>query len=248
MSPEPTATPPPRRGRSAAIVVAVVLGAVGAFAAVAGAGLLWVDGEKDQHGYIASHDNELSTSTRALVSENLDLDLNGVGSNVGGDTLGKLRLDVTSRDGKPMFIGVARTADVDAYVKGAGHAIVRDFDVSPFVADVEERAGGPLAPPADQRFWVTSAHGAGAQSLTWKVRDGDWSVVVMNADGSPGVDTELDAGISLPFLDEAGWGILGGGVLVLVGAAAILLVGRQRRPDEPNPSEPRSVVVSPSTT
>jgi hypothetical protein len=221
-----------------------VLGAVGLVGAVGGAGLLWLDGEKDARGYVATNDNELSTPTRALVSENLDLDLVGVGADVGADALGKLRLDVASRDGKPLFVGVARTDDVDAYVHGSAHAVVRDLDFAPFDANVDDRAGGPLAPPATRDIWVAS----GAHALDWKVRDGDWSVVVMNADGSPGVDAELDAGLSLPWVDEAGWGLLGGGVIVLVGAAALVLVARQRRPDEPNPSAPRSVPSSSPTT
>ena len=41
--------------------------------------------------------------------------------------------------------------------------------------------------PAEQDIWAAPPHGDGRQTLTWDVEDGDWSVVVMNADGSPGV-------------------------------------------------------------
>ena len=244
MSPEPTASPSRPRRRGGAYVAAVVVGALGVAVALAGAGLLWVDGEKDEHGYVATHDNALTTPTRALVSENLDLDLVGVGADVGADALGKLRVAAQSRTGKPVFVGVARTADVEDYVRGGAHATVRELDFAPFEADVEDHAGGPLAPPAAQRFWAAS----GAGAVEWKVRDGDWSVVVMNADGSPGVDAELDAGLSLPWLDDAGWILIGGGALVAALAAALFAAGRQRRPDEPNPSAPRSVPSSSSTT
>jgi len=65
-------------------------------------------------------------------------------------------------------------------------------------------------------------HGAGTQTLNWDVKDGNWSVVVMNADGSKGVNTRVSAGASLPWLDElelAAWisaallGVLGGTLL-----------------------------------
>ena len=51
-----------------------------------------------------------------------------------------------------------------------------------------EPASVARARPATQRFWDASVQGDGAQALAWDVEDGDWSVVVMNADGSPGVD------------------------------------------------------------
>ncbi len=46
-------------------------------------------------------------------------------------------------------------------------------------------AGGPpQGPPTAQHFWAVSASGVGQQTVTWEVREGDWSVVLMNADGS----------------------------------------------------------------
>jgi len=38
------------------------------------------------------------------------------------------------------------------------------------------------------------------KTLTWKVRAGDWSVVLMNADGSRGVTADIDLGAKLSFL------------------------------------------------
>ena len=68
-------------------------------------------------------------------------------------------------------------------------------------------------------------HGAGRQTLTWKVQRGSWSIVLMNADGSPAVDARVSAGASIPLLTELGWGSLGAGLLLLAAAAGLLLVG-----------------------
>jgi hypothetical protein len=225
----PTTGPPPSRssgGRIAAIVASGVLGlfAFGLFAT--GAAALWGDAQKDEHGYISTDSERYATSTRALTSENLDLDLDGVDKLIGSDSFGEVRLDVASRDGKPVFVGIAPTREVAQYLRGSAHAVVTDVDYSPFRAEYSEQRGErDLAPPASKRFWAVSAHGAGAQTLTWDVQDGDWSVVVMNADGSPGVDAGVKAGAELSFLDEAGWVLLGTGVLALAVAGALLFAG-----------------------
>jgi hypothetical protein len=248
--------PPYRRARGPRIAAFVAAGALAVFSlgmfAVGGLAL-WGDAQKDEHGYISSDSERFSTSTRALTTENLDLDLDGLDGIVGRDSLGKLRLDVAANEDKPMFVGIARTSDVSDYLRGSAHTVVTDVDYSPFHADYSDRAGDRrLAPPADERFWAASVHGAGAQTLTWDVKDGNWSVVVMNADGSPGVDAGVSAGAQLGFLDELGWIGIGTGLLVLAGAAGFLYLGvrppRQRTPDEPNPSAPRSVAPSVSTT
>ena len=59
----------------------------------------------------------------------------------------------------------------------------------------------------------------GTQTVTWKVREGDWSVVLMNADGSRGVIAEVDLGAKLSFLLWVAIGLLMGGVLVTGGSA-----------------------------
>jgi hypothetical protein len=76
---------------------------------------------------------------------------------------------------------------------------VADLDYSPFRVRYREHAGDSRpVPPAQEDFWAASAQGAGTQSMTWKVRDGSWSVVVMNADGSRGVDAGVSAGPLCP--------------------------------------------------
>jgi hypothetical protein len=193
---------------------------------------LWGDSQKDANGYISSDSDRFATSTRALTTENLDLDLDGLDEIVGRESLGKLRLDVAPNADKPVFAGIAPTRDVSNYLRGSEHTVVTDVDYSPFDADYADRPGDrPLAPPAGERFWAASASGAGTQTLTWDVEDGDWSVVVMNADGSPGVDAGVSAGAQLGFLDELGWVGIGTGLLALAGAGGFLyLAVRRPRP------------------
>jgi hypothetical protein len=251
-----THAPPPRRARGPMIAAFVASAALAVFSlgmfAVGGLAL-WGDSQKDEHGYISSDSERYSTTSRAITTDNLDLDLDGLDDVVGRESLGNVRLEVASHDDKPVFVGIAPTRDVAQYLRGSDHTVVTDVDHSPFHADYADHAGDrELAPPAGERFWSASAHGTGDQTLTWDVKAGDWSVVVMNADGSPGVDAGVSAGAKLGFLDELGWVGLGTGLLALAGAGGFLYLAlrgpRQRTPDEPNPSAPRSVVPSASTT
>jgi hypothetical protein len=57
------------------------------------------------------------------------------------------------------------------------------------------------------------------------VKNGSWSIVVMNADGSAVVDTAVSAGARLPFLAPLGWGSVGGGLLLLAVAGGLMFAG-----------------------
>jgi hypothetical protein len=231
-SPSPA---PSRRsaGRIAAVIAggALALVSLGFFAA--GAAALWADGQKDDQGYVSTRTERFGTRTAAMRTENLDVDLGGTGTVLGSDLYGKVRLRVTPRAGEDLFVGIARTPDVTDYLRGTAHATVTDLDYDPFHADYATTGGARrAAPPATQRIWAAQAHGRGTQTLTWDVADGDWSVVVMNADGSPGVEAGVRAGANLPFLDEVAWGAIGTGAVLLLASVALLYAGTRspRRP------------------
>lgn len=238
-------TNPNRGARIAAFVAAAALAVFSLGLLAAGGAFLWADGQKDADGYIASDTDRFATTTRALTTENVDLDLDGLDAVVGRDSYGKLRLEVASNGDAPVFVGVAPTDDVSSYLRGTDHAVVTDLDGSPSRGDLRERPGAAVpAPPAEQRFWEAASHGKGTQTLTWDVEGGDWSVVVMNADGSSGVDAGVSAGVSAGFLDETGWVLLGTGLLVAAGAVAFLYAGGRPPRARRDPVAPRVVASS----
>jgi hypothetical protein len=62
------------------------------------------------------------------------------------------------------------------------------------------------------------------QTLRWTVHSGDWMVVVMNPDGSPGVTVRADAGVSSPVLPALAGELLAAGITAcLIGAALIVI-------------------------
>jgi hypothetical protein len=236
--PDSPPSPPSRRfspGRTAAVIVGSLLALVSLGLLVAGGAGLWANGQKDDDGYLSTRTERLQTRTAALRTNNLDVDLGGTATVLDSDLYGKVRLRVTPRAGKDLFVGIARTRDVTHYLRGTAHTRVTDIDYHPFHADYATTGGARRAvAPATQRIWAAQAHGRGAQTLTWDVADGDWSVVVMNADGSPGVDAGVRAGANVPFLDEVAWGALGTGAALLLASVALLYAGT-RTPPRPQP-------------
>jgi hypothetical protein len=223
-------TKPTGHRRLAAIIASSVVGLISLGFLGSGALLLWADSEGDRQGYISTDTERFSTDTRALATENLDLDVDGPEALLDEGALGNLRVTAESNGGKPIFVGIARTSDVADYLRGSAHDVVTDVEYSPFDADYSTRKGaGTPAPPAQQGFWAASSHGVGDQALEWDVDDGDWSVVVMNADGSRGVDAGISAGVKVGWLDEAGWVSLTTGFVLLAFAGGLLLVGVRSR-------------------
>jgi hypothetical protein len=219
-APPPLSPPTPRR-RGAARVVALVVGVLllvpGVGLVAAGGLLLWAHGVHRSDGFVTSPEDRFSTSTHALVSERIDL-------RTGADwlpvstALGDARVEVTPDGGEEVFVGVARATDAAAYLRGVSRTEVEalGFD-SPLGHDDQRPGGAPAGPPAGQDFWIAQASGTGAQQVTWPTAEGDWMFVIMNADGSSGIDVDARIGAEFPALGTVAWAVLiiGAGVTVI---------------------------------
>jgi hypothetical protein len=225
----PPAAPPARTTRVVPIVVGSIVALLSLMAGAVGGLALVANGEQDDRGYLSTGVERYAAGGHAIVADDLDID--DVPEFVADtDDFGKLRLQATSRGDEPVFVGVARSDDVEAYLSGAEHSTLTDVDYDPFRPEYREHEGSRTpAPPASQDIWATSTHGPGTQTLTWDVREGSWSIVVMNADGSAGVDTEVRAGVRVPWLDTVGWSALGS-ALVLMGISGVLILMGVRGP------------------
>ena len=224
-----------------ALIVTGSLAALLASALLIGGGLaLYGNSQKDSDGYLSTDTHRFEAGTRALATENLDLDLGDADEFVQTNDLGDVRVQVDSRGEKPVFVGIARTSDVESYLSGVSHTTLTDVESTPFDADYDDHAGSgrPVA-PADSNIWAASEQGSGKQTLKWEIEDGDWSVVVMNADGSPGVHAGVTAGASMPFLTAAGWTALGGGLLLVLGTAGLVALALRPRREWSAPVVPQ---------
>jgi hypothetical protein len=209
-------------------VVAIVLGALVALAGVAagaaGGALIGLFGSD---GTVDSGQHRISTSRVALVSSTTDVgDVSDVADVVGDP---RIRVTATPAGGEPVFVGVGPAAQVERYLAGAPIDEVTDFELDPFKLERRPRAGTqhPQRPGA-QRFWVAKGTGRDA-TLRWKLRDGDYRLVLMNADASRGVVVDGDVGLTLDHVDTIAWVLIGGGVLLLLGGLATIGLAVRRK-------------------
>jgi hypothetical protein len=202
----------PRSG-PAALACAAVTGVVAFVLFLAGGALLWANGHyKDADGYWSTGTAHFETGSRALTTRDARL---------AQGRYGTIRLTARGSD-KPLFVGVARTRDVDAYLRDVPHEQVRDVEFTPFRAPRDAVAGTRKpAPPATAGIWAAS----GSETVSWPVEDGDWSVVVMNADGSSGVSAEVAAGAKVPALYTLAWSLLALALAFVVATALLTLAG-----------------------
>jgi hypothetical protein len=233
-------------GSRIALTITGAIASLIAVALVAGGALaLWGDSLKDDDGYLRTDTERFTADTRALATDNLDVDLGDADFLANSDDLGKITVSAESRDGKPVFVGIARTTDVERYLANVPYTTVNDIDTTPFRADYERHAGNrhPVS-PEHAGIWQASSQGTDKQSIDWEIDDGDYSVVVMNADGSLGVDADVSAGATIPFLDEIGWSAIGSGAFALVlGIGLIALAARRSRTGTtPPPAEAKPVL------
>ncbi|MFW2384038.1 MAG: hypothetical protein ACN4GZ_19960 [Acidimicrobiales bacterium] len=102
-----------------------------------------------------------------------------------------VRVEGVATGSDPLFIGIAPADAAAGYLDGVTHDEITDWgsradDITDVVYTRNEGATDPAA-PGSKGFWVASVSGSGDQTLDWTIQSGEWAVVIMNADGSPGV-------------------------------------------------------------
>ena len=196
----PAAPEPWTAGRLTTLVV----GAAGMIVAigVAGAGgmLAYADtAMRDDDGYVMSRSVRLTTDTYAVTSSNIEIHAADALRAIPADALGDVKITVTAAADEPVFVGIAPTTTVQSYLSGVAQAHLRStpWDTS---ALTTTSGSAPGRSPEEALSWSAQSAGTGTHSLIWPVEAGDWTIVVMNADRSAGVDVAGAFGATLPAL------------------------------------------------
>ena len=216
-----------RATRIIALVVGTLLGLVASVLLVSGTVLAGTYAARSDDGFVDVGLDPLVSPNVAVTAEEIDLRSEPGTPDWIIDALDTdVRLRVTAIDGdRPIFVGIAPEADLDGYLAGVAHDEIREIDEN-LSARFRTRSGTEqVGPPTDEDFWAASATGDGTQELVWEATSGRWAVAVMNADGSPGVNADVDVGIRSPALLPVALGLLVAGVFMIAGAVMLIVAG-----------------------
>ncbi len=148
----------------------------------------------------------------------------------------RLRVDGANSTDR-VFVGIARSADVERYLSQAAFSEVTELDQH--TPTYRQQAGTlNVGSPLEQNFWVASASGTGEQVLDWDARGGRWSVVVMNTDGSPSVAADVEIGARSDAVTPIAITLLVIGGIVTGLAITLIVVGARGRRNRPQMHTP----------
>src|SRR5690625_4652890 len=156
-----------------------------------------------------------------------------------------VKVRAVAQDGEsPVFLGMGRTEDVEAWVAESDHGAITGLPtwdslgyqkidgVEPEAEDEDGEEAAEEEPeaanPADSDMWVEQVNGVGELTYTWEEVPGQWSMIVATDGASPApmVEFTWEREVPTPALIP---GILVGSVLTILGFLLLALDVLARR-------------------
>jgi len=195
----------------------------------------------DGDGYV-NGSGGMSTATAALVTGTAQFEEVTEAEVDEGRTGGEVRIRISAErnDGGDVFVAIGSAEAIQAFVLRGSHEVLSDLKFDPFDYRGVSVGGTRALTAPDAGLFAVSAGGAGRQEITWTVEPGEWRAIIMNSDGSPGVDVDVRFGVRFPYL--RGFAIAGmiiGGALIVIGVLWLVFLyrpGRNRQPAEAAPA------------
>lgn len=219
-------------------ILAVIFGALLLLVAAAffAGGFMIASADQDADDFFVSDANRLETGSYAIVVDSVVVDEAPSWVFDWLTDVLDVRIAATSSTGDDLFMGMAGSADVEAYLEGAAYDEVITLDLDPVEVDYRSHAGtAKLAVPGEQGFWVVSAEGAGTQTLDWVIESGTWSFLLANADAGSGVSADLVFGVKIASITTLMWVGFGIGLILAFIGLALLIAGLRSPRERPTP-------------
>jgi hypothetical protein len=228
-APEVAPTPPPTSAGSSsgAKVGGWILISLGGLFVIAAIALVVIHlTQRDNNGYYSSSSQQVGGPGYAVTTQGLNI---GDLPSVATDAIGRIRVNVRSNNGQPLFVGIAHRSDVNGYLGSVRRSEVTDVNGDNITYKLHP-GGPPAGPPQRQSFWQASGTGSGQLTVTWKVKGGNWVIVLMNANAVAPVNATVSVGANTNLVLWVGLGCLVFGLILAGAGTALLFASRGPRP------------------
>jgi hypothetical protein len=208
------------------ITIGIVLLVIGAVTAIAGGGEIAFFGSSDT---VTFGTINVSTPDRAVVLPTGSIHHTSLEQTA----FGRVRLVITTTQagaGEHLFLGIASTTAVDLYLRGVSRDVGTSVSISPFHVTLAPHRGTVTpTPPGSQSFWLAKASGINP-TLAWTITSGHYRMVAMNTNASAPVALVAGLALSIPHLFAIGFGLLVGGIVLIVIAIILIRLSARTQP------------------
>jgi hypothetical protein len=178
---------------------------------------------KDNDGFFSTWKFRINKDSYAVVLQSDGVDFSG------SEDMGDYKVEITNkRVSNEVFIGAGGAEAVKEYLNGVNYDEITGLRIFPTRANYQNYPGTIIpSDPATQEFWINTSYGKGTHSLTWNPKIESASLVIMNKDGSPGIDMDVTVKTTIAALFTIGITNLMIGVFLLLPSLFALVYTRK---------------------
>ena len=228
-----------KAGKIVLLVFGIIILFISLIPLLAGGGLMWAEKAlRDSEGFYTTPVIQLEKDSYTVVTKPTNIDLGDdwewISWGRRWDPTDFLTLKIEGSSNNPskqIFLGIAEISDLESYLQDVKYDEVTDLRIRrPGLEYTDHPGASKPEAPTTQTFWTASAYGEGRQTLEWGIEEGTYSLVLMNDDGSQGLDLAVSIGVKVP--PVVGW--IGVAILVVgiifLGVAVLMIYFAARRP------------------
>lgn len=198
---------------------------------------------EDNEGYYTSSWSRISDNVGSGFVFNVDIETGGPDSRF--DLSDFANFKFRAKSDRELFVGIAEVEEVDAFLSNASYHTLTHFDFGWDPDGEEETTYESQFHLAEnvvrglEPTWDVSQRGT-AFTIYWPPKEGNWSVVVLNADyddinPSMGYEIQYKVGVKAPILRAIGLGLLAFGAILFIIAGLLIYFDIKQHRVKPTP-------------
>jgi LPXTG-motif cell wall-anchored protein len=223
------------KGRIKRVIAVTAFVVIGILLIASGASVLFYNLGNGPDGYAYSNIYHVNTSTYAFTAYMNEYKISTWGF-LGVNNVAEMKLIATPKNpSSELFIGYATTAESQAYRTSFQCEIPTNWHwwAEPYYAEINittttiAGTGAPAQLPQEQTFWLTSAEGSGAVTMTYLPQHEQHVWFIMNHDGTRNVSADIQIAFRSPILTVLPPILIVVGI-ILIGAGMYLLKRKKK--------------------